>query len=83
MVDRSPTTADRERADLLLQLLSQRLEVRKLRVKDAKKRESWVFRSFVERNRACVAAAVVAFGHIKGTFPWQRPRTHCSRRGRG
>jgi len=147
MVDRSPTTADRERADLLLQLLSQRLEVRKLRVKDAKKRESWAFRSFVERNLACVAAAVVVFGHIKRdlsrpppsvggldldsrssgcarlggevgpplgvvveevavlvvvvrrhrhavraavrravddeTFPWQRPRTHCSRRGRG
>mmetsp|Transcript_43463 Transcript_43463/g.73934 ORF Transcript_43463/g.73934 Transcript_43463/m.73934 type:complete len:596 (-) Transcript_43463:239-2026(-) len=62
----SPTTADCARADLLVKLLLSRLETHKTtRVSDASKRKSWVFGEVVVPNLAAVAAAAVAYGHIK------------------
>ena len=64
-MNETPTSADCERADLLLQLLRPRLETHKAaRVADELKRASWVF-EWVERNMGAVAAAAVAFGHVK------------------
>jgi len=59
------TADDRERADLLHQLLFNRLQSHiDLRVKDESKRSSWVF-DWVVENLSAVAAAAVAFGQIK------------------